>query len=469
MELSSWGAAQDLAARLRADRDWPGLWQHILSLPVPQAVQAAQHLRLGRWRPPTDADDRLAQLLVGADHRTMARVVESVPAACTRSVADWVESLCPAAFAFREPVAALNLSSEDMSTSRIVTVDRTGVRQSLYEGPATHWSLCCLDTGTVIARRESGAGPRTDSQIVEYTTAGEAVLAGGNALLDAQVRGTALGFMVGFKLVPSAFALADGVQVELDLGRHGLRGGDVLAVDATGTRIAFADGNRVLVTDARLQPLLAHTVGSARDGFTVTALGFTADSLVVAGDRGELRRFVLLPDRLAAATTTGGPAPRVILELAPVPAWDLVVGDAGNDKYFFDASTLDRVPVPQFLGETDYVVGLFAAAPQGRLAVHEAGLFPVGQADPQERHPTVVHDLAHPLNALARPVRSLTSGDGAADTAYQLSPQQEDVLGVVRAAAELRPAVPEDAGSGPAPAQAGRDGRRPRTRWWRSR
>ena len=99
------------------------------------------------------------------------------------------------------------------------------------------------------------------------------------------------------------------------------------------------------------------------------------------------------------------------------------------------------------------MVGQFAAAPQGRLAVHEARLFPVGQDDPETRHPTVLHDLGHPLNALAKPLRSLVPGDGAGG-AYPLSPAQEEVLDVVRRATALRPAPVEQAR------------RKTRTRWW---
>jgi hypothetical protein len=229
-------------------------------------------------------------------------------------VPDWLESLCPAAFAFREPVAALNLLSEDMSTSRIATVDRVGVGQTLYEGPAMHYSLCCLDAGTVIARREYETGRRSHSEVVEYTAAGEAVLAGGPTLLDAQVLATAHGFVVGFKLTSAAVVVADGAEAELDVARYGLRRADVLAVDAAGTRIAFADGNRILVTDDRLRPLLAHTVGSARDGFRIATIAFTADALVVAGERGELRRFLADgSDGLVADPTSDRTDPRVNL------------------------------------------------------------------------------------------------------------------------------------------------------------
>jgi len=63
----------------------------------------------------------------------------------------------------------------------------------------------------------------------------------------------------------------------------------------------------------------------------------------VAGERGELRRFLADgSDGLVADPTSDRTAPRVISVLAPVPAWHLLVGDAGNDKYFFDATTRSR-------------------------------------------------------------------------------------------------------------------------------
>ena len=39
----------------------------------------------------------------------MERVRDSLPAACTHAVPDRLESLCPAAFAFRAPVAGLKV------------------------------------------------------------------------------------------------------------------------------------------------------------------------------------------------------------------------------------------------------------------------------------------------------------------------------------------------------------------------
>jgi hypothetical protein len=61
MELPSWSAAHGRAERLRADRDRPGLWRLIRSLPLPQAVAAARHLRLRERQPPDGAEQQLAQ------------------------------------------------------------------------------------------------------------------------------------------------------------------------------------------------------------------------------------------------------------------------------------------------------------------------------------------------------------------------------------------------------------------------
>jgi hypothetical protein len=98
------------AERLRADRDRPGLWRLIRSLPLPQAVTAARHLRLRERQPPDGAEQQLAHLLVDATSRRWSgSATRWSGTACTHAVPDRLESLCPAAFAFRAPVAGLKV------------------------------------------------------------------------------------------------------------------------------------------------------------------------------------------------------------------------------------------------------------------------------------------------------------------------------------------------------------------------
>jgi hypothetical protein len=40
----------------------------------------------------------------------------------TQTVGEWLSAISPAAFAFREPVAALQLFSDDLAVSQLVTV-----------------------------------------------------------------------------------------------------------------------------------------------------------------------------------------------------------------------------------------------------------------------------------------------------------------------------------------------------------
>lgn len=446
-ELSSWSVATDRVTALARGRDRSAAWRMVLSLPLPQAVAVARPVDLARWRLRGSADRELATLLVEADPAMASAVLGSVRAACTRTVSARLAPLANAAFAFGEPVVALVLNEYASPTSptasgvRIVTLGPEGTRHELYEGPAAHWSVCCMDDATVIARRESGARPRHDTEIVQYTPAGEVVMGNGNGLLDARVLATARGFVIGAKMTPAAYARADGAQLQLELPRHGLRRGDVLAVDAGGDRIAFADRTRILLTDAYLRPLHEHTIRSARPDFYVVALAFTTDALIVADDRGVLHRLEVGGDRIRA-TDVESPAPRMLSTLSPVPAWNMLVGEGGNENFFFDASSLRRVPAPAFLGDTNRVIGSFTAAPHGRFAVYKGSLFPADEDDPDRWYGAVVHDLGHPLNVLAKPLSALTPGDGATgETSHGLAGHQQDVLALVRRATELRPAL----------------------------
>ncbi|MFD4530502.1 hypothetical protein ACFWNL_27395 [Kitasatospora sp. NPDC058397] len=121
-----------------------------------------------------------------------------------------------------------------------------------------------MDAETVVALREfAGDGHRRNAELVEYTPDGEAVLAGGAALLGARVEATADGFVTGLRLVRAALGFFGGQELQLDLAEFGFNRADLFAVDSSGTRIAF-----------------------------------TADSLITAGlDRG-LQRWQVVGDRL---------------------------------------------------------------------------------------------------------------------------------------------------------------------------
>jgi hypothetical protein len=56
-------------------------------------------------------------------------------------------------------------------------------------------------------------------------------------------------------------------------------------------------------------------------------------------------------------------------------------------------------------------IGKFAASAYGRLAVYEGGLAQRHRTSPTGFRSTVVQDLEHPLNILAKPVFTLNAAD----------------------------------------------------------
>lgn len=433
---------------------WGSLWWHILRSPFPQAVQAARYLKPRKWMPTGEADAQLAHLLVNADHRVVDRVAETVLAAVTHRTHKWMTAMPDAAgFSHREPVVAFSAHHKhDLSVEEIVTADRGGVREVLYQGSASHWSVACIDSERVVARREFGGGMRGDTEVVLYTPGSENVLMNGGGLLDARVEATANGFVVGLKMIPVAFAEADGRQEEIDLSKYGIRVGCDFAVDSTGGRIAFAYENQILVTDSRLQPL--HHVSAAKfpsDKRGASAIGFLGDSIVTAEWEDTLKRWKIIGGRIREINGFFGSTPRTLFRFAPVAPWNLLIGEAGNENFFFDAMSLDRTVAPWFLGKTERVVGRFVSAPYGRLAVSEGLLFPAFRVDTSATMSTVLYDLQHPLNLLAKPLVSLTSADAEAlrseldlpeeASPYDLSQEAREVLGLVGRAAALSPSL----------------------------
>jgi hypothetical protein len=411
-----------LARRLGQQGDWRALWGMVLSQPLPLAVASLAHLNRRKWSPPSESDAALADVLAGIDAKEAARLGGRLFDRTAQVLPFRLGFANPVGFAVRHPVAALSVQGRDFHTQRIVTVDRTGVRNTLYEGPAQHWSLCAIDSETVIARREfDSGGYRGDTEVVEYTPGGETVLANGGALLDAIVQPTATGFVVGTKLAAFAFALADGEQVQLNLGEFGLRRADLFAVDATGTRIAFADDTRMVVTDSRLQPLYDIVAEHLQHG-GINAITFTEDSIVTAGwDKG-LYRWQIIGGRIRGLHPGWDSSPRRFFRLSPVAPWNLLVADGGNVNYHYDVTSLDPVTAPGFLvpsgsSEKDddlavpRAIGKFVSTAYGRLAVYEGGLATRTRDSVSDFYSTVVQDLEHPLNVLNKPVAALTGAD----------------------------------------------------------
>ncbi|MFJ2807978.1 hypothetical protein [Kitasatospora sp. NPDC087271] len=441
------GSTQELARSLARQGAWGGLWKLVLSLPFPQAAAAAAHLKPSRWQPQGMAERQLAQLLAETDRREVVRVGESVHASASRVLPSALNAAGPVGFCHQLPLAAINLIGEDLHRCRIVTVDRTGVLNEFYEGPTNHVSLCCVDADTVVALRDfAGDGHLRNAELVEYTPGGETVLAGGTALLGARVEATADGFVTGLRLVRAALGFFGGQELQLDLAEFGFNRADLFAVDPSGTRIAFADGFRILITDSRLEPMHEFAADDHLGHGPISAIAFTADSLVTAGlDRG-LQRWQVVGDRLRPLHPASFPPPRALHRLSPVPAWGLLVGDGGNENFFYDQTSLDSRTSPPFLGSLDTGIGHFESAPYGRLAVYEGGLFPPTRDSADGFYSTVVLDLDHPLNLLARRLSSLSRADADRSRAtradagrYPLSDSARNVLDRIEAAAELVP------------------------------
>jgi hypothetical protein len=144
--------------------------------------------------------------------------------------------------------------------------------------------------------------------------------------------------VLGTKLLGVALAIADGEQRQLDLRDHGLRVADLFAVDATGTRIAFADGTRMLVTDSRLEPLHEIAVPRLEHG-EFSAITFTEDSIVTAGYERGLYRWQIIDGRIRGLHS-GWHSPRAFFGLNPVQPWHLLVAEGGNVNYYYDITAL---------------------------------------------------------------------------------------------------------------------------------
>ncbi|MFD0398477.1 hypothetical protein ACFVHI_10410 [Kitasatospora sp. NPDC127121] len=260
------------------------------------------------------------------------------------------------------------------------------------------------------------------------------------------------------RVLPSALNAAGPVGFchQLPLAAINLIGEDlhqcrIVAVDRTGVLNEFYEGptNHVSLCCVDAETAVALREFAADDHLghgPISAITFTADSLITAGlDRG-LQRWQVVGDRLRPLHPASFPPPRALHRLSPVPAWDLLIGDGGNENFFYDQTSLDSRTSPSFLGSLDTGIGHFESAPYGRLAVYEGGLFPPTRESADGFYSTVVLDLDHLLNLLARRLSSLSRADADRSRAtradadrYPLSDSARNVLDCLEAAAELVP------------------------------
>ncbi|MFF3501681.1 hypothetical protein [Streptomyces sp. NPDC003247] len=157
-----------------------------------------------------------------------------------------------------------------------------------------------------------------------YRPGGKRVLRVDPGLSDALTAPTAHGFVAVLRSPPLAYVGLRQVRLrELGLGRV-----DVLAVDATGTRIALAGGRHLAVTDEGVEEVVLRADRALPDSHgDVRDMVFLSPTEVVsAASTGGLYRFELDCGALFP-TAWSGTAPHLFRVFA-VPAWRTVGGVA---------------------------------------------------------------------------------------------------------------------------------------------
>ncbi|XIE81569.1 hypothetical protein AB6O49_34285 [Streptomyces sp. SBR177] len=151
--------------------------------------------------------------------------------------------------------------------------------------------MACLGPDAVLALR---AGThRGRAELVVYRPGGRTeFLANGPALVDARVLATATGFVVLPWGVPIALVAERGrAWREVDLVDLGLvRGCTHHAVDPTGQRILLAGGDRMVVTDAGLEPDSAGALWRTPEGHgsVAAAVFLSPEEVVTSASTGGL-------------------------------------------------------------------------------------------------------------------------------------------------------------------------------------
>lgn len=259
-----------------------------------------------------------------------------------------------------------------------------------------------------------------------YRPEGEHVLAGDVPLSGARIAPTAYGFVVLSATARHALvgtAAGTVARAGCDPESFGLGRCDVVAADPTGTRVAFGCGNRLVITDDRLEKVvvagrrpLPAALGPVRE-----AVFLSPDELVVAGPRGRWGRFEVESGELVPTVLSGdGPDGQGLFAL---PAWGAVGGSGKKGRALcHDAVTLARMALP---GPLASAAGSrpcrMTASADGRYVVHRAAVRR-RRRGAFDGSPVVVHDLGHPAALLTRPVSSLSPAEAAALAGHSAGP-----------------------------------------------
>ncbi|GAB2488640.1 tetratricopeptide repeat protein [Nocardiopsis aegyptia] len=417
-ERIAWGPASaiDGAAKGYAHAgDWPALWRLIRAVPIADAVRTVRRLpRRSAGLSEGDADRTLARRLAVQGRRRTERVVAAAARAAVWRSDYPLGDASQVSFARNRPYMTRTVLEHGGAVERIEVIDleSRAPKTNLYQGTQMHSSVQCLGDHDAIAVRDHRVWGTSGTEIVHYSAGSERLVAAGPPFVGARAAATTNGWILGLRLVPGALVASPGGRPrEVDLVPFGLRRGDVLAVDPSGTRLAFADGEVLVVTDADVCDLVSDGRMHEDHGGIRSVAFVSPDELVTSGTGGGLY-LSQLESGLGCMVASAEAAPPLD-DLFYVPAWRVVGGWASGvgRPYFFDSVTLDPVPVPRpMVGNRN--VQAITASPDGRYVYYG------GQLDvdaPLRRRSfdwtSALHDLRHPGSLLQRPLSSLTDAE----------------------------------------------------------
>ncbi|MBC2878315.1 MULTISPECIES: tetratricopeptide repeat protein [Streptomyces] len=440
-ERLPWGTEQEIgeaAERLVRSEEWPALWELTCSVPILDAIQLVHRFPGGCWQPPDATGRALMRRLASVDRRSVEAFTEICALAGTRQLPLAMDSTCHLAFAFGRPWMTCTAYGED--GLRMASVDlTTGRRQQVYQGGAYHEAVVCMGDDGVVAVRHAERNGSVPGELVRYVNGTAQVIASGAALYGAAGAATADGFLIGSRLVPTVLVGTSDGLYEADLFSIGLSRGDRLAVDPTGTRVAFAHGDRFVVTDTLMRSVYAQAVVRPHQG-EITGLVMPAPDEVLTTDAdGRMCRWQSVGDE-CHLIASAEQAPELI-DLFTLTGWRIVGGWALREgmPFFLDSSTLVPVAPPRLV--KDFLTELqdITVSPDRRYLVHSKGVYPSSSDGCHPQAVITVHDLEHPTAWPHRPLASLTERDRAAlDVLEAPSPELRDLLNLMRAAAAYR-------------------------------
>ncbi|GAA2495532.1 hypothetical protein GCM10010406_34700 [Streptomyces thermolineatus] len=402
MERTAWADAEHIdrqAVRYLDGGHAEPLRRLICSVPPADGVRLAKRL-------PAPPADGAPSLLAAADERAVRDAVDAAALAVRTDHGGLPGATRSLSFGVGDPVLTVT-ACEETGVTRVLMLDG-GTWRDVYRGELKHHAVGCVDAENVVAVRDD---PVEGLALVHYAAGEEKTVMTGRVLLGTRPAGTAAGFVAGSGLSPAVVVAGPDRQPDImGLAPFGLETAARLAVDPTGRAVAFGGSSAVVVTDARMEHLVARNVVPPPYA-PVRDLVFTGpDTLVTGGAAGGLSRWRISPhEALALEAIVETPA---LGGLFAVPAWGVVGGRAGGEHRYFDPDTLVPVAAPRPLldaGWNPRLVHTVAGSADGRFAVVDGFLDPGPDGVPART--TALYDFHHPLARLLRPVGSLDESD----------------------------------------------------------